>query len=85
MIVFWLMQHAAAATSPIAVSGELLARSAAASLAFGAAAAALTLALALPLGYLGRAIAAGGSRFSSAPPIWRKERRRSSWLWPSFR
>ena len=52
MIVFWLMQHAAAATSPIAVSVDLLARSAAASLAFGAAAAALTLALALPLGYL---------------------------------
>ena len=52
MIVFWLMQHAAAATSPIAVSVDLLARSAAASLGFGAAAAALTLALALPLGYL---------------------------------
>ena len=52
MIVFWLMQHAAAATSPIAVSVDLLARSAAASLALGAAAAAVTLALALPLGYL---------------------------------
>lgn len=52
MIVFWLMQHAAAATSPIAVSVDLVMRSAAASLEFGAAAAALTLALALPLGFL---------------------------------
>ena len=52
MIVFWLIQHAAAATSPVAVSVDLLARSAAASLALGAAAAAVTLALALPLGYL---------------------------------
>ena len=52
MIVFWLMQHAEAATSPIGVSLDLLARSAAASLEFGAAAALLTLALALPLGFL---------------------------------
>ena len=52
MIVFWLMQHADAATSPIGVSLDLLARSAAASLEFGAAAALLTLALALPLGFL---------------------------------
>ncbi len=52
MIVFWLMQHAAAATSPVALSIDLLAKSAAASLQFGAAAAVLTLALALPLGFL---------------------------------
>lgn len=51
-IGYWLLQHAAAATSPVPVSIGQLARATAASLGYGAAAAAFTVLLALPLGFV---------------------------------
>ncbi len=52
MIVYWLLQHAHAATSPVVPSLPLLLRATGASIGYGLGAAAATLALALPLGYL---------------------------------
>ncbi len=52
MIVFWLLQHAEAATSPAAPSMPALLRATGASVGYGAAGAAAALLLALPLGYL---------------------------------
>ena len=61
-IMVWLMQHAAAATSPVQVSPWLLVKTTIASLSFGVAAAVVTVPLALPLGilasrYAGRRVA----------------------------
>ncbi len=52
MILFWLTQHSAAATSPVAVSGARLFDAAFASIWLGLAGAAVTVVLALPLGFL---------------------------------
>ncbi|MEJ1974970.1 MAG: iron ABC transporter permease [Acetobacteraceae bacterium] len=52
MIVFWLLQHAEAASSPAAPSWPGLLRAATASVSYGVAGAAAALVLAVPLGYL---------------------------------
>ena len=52
MIGYWLLQHAQAATSPVAPSWPLLAHATLASIGFGIVGAVATLCLALPLGYL---------------------------------
>lgn len=52
MIVFWLLQHSDAATTPVEVSTELLISATCASVGFGLAGAALTTLFALPLGFL---------------------------------
>jgi iron(III) transport system permease protein len=52
MILYWLTQHSAAATSPVAASGARLLDAAFASVWLGLAGAAATVVLALPLGFL---------------------------------
>jgi iron(III) transport system permease protein len=52
MILFWLLQHAEAATSPVAPSVPALFSATVASVSYGVAGAAAALLLAVPLGYL---------------------------------
>jgi iron(III) transport system permease protein len=52
MILYWLTQHSAAATSPVAASGARLFDAAMASVWLGLAGASVTVVLALPLGFL---------------------------------
>lgn len=53
MVAFWLTQPGVAAVTPSVVTAARLLHAATASIGFGAAAAALTVALAIPLGFLG--------------------------------
>jgi ABC-type sulfate transport system permease component len=82
MIVYWLLQPGDAATAPVAAfaarcgAGGLGVRA-----ALGAGGAALTLALALPLGILAARYEGWLVTCWSAPPIWRRASRASSWRW----
>ena len=81
MIIYWLAQPSAAATTVAASSLAALGQAAWASVQLGAGGAALTMLLALPLGLLATRYNGWLIVLLERAPIWRKARPESSWRW----